>query len=185
MTPVTARLVVRDPTGQDVLGVERGAAVREDRPDVLAALRGQAARGWTVVVDGRPVRAARMAARVRRGLVVVGAAPVAADVSIHDHLAALVGSGHAEDLLAGAPLLAGRGADPAGVLSGGERRLLAWLRAVALRPAGVVLDRAGRGLDTETLQWATGRVAAWRRDGVAVVVHAGRVEEGRWAMDAG
>lgn len=177
---MTERLVVRDPNDQPVLGVDRGVAVREDRPDVLAALRGHDARGWTVVVDERPVRATRMAARVRRGLVVVGEAPVAGDVSVHDHLAALVGSGQADDLLAGAPLLAGRGGDPAGVLSGGERRLLAWLRAVALRPAVVVLDRAGRGLDADTLQWATGRVATWREDGVAIVVHAGRVEEESW-----
>lgn len=182
---MTARLVVHEPSGDLVLQVGRGEVhLLEHRPALLEALLGHGPRGWQVRVDGRRVPSGHVAARVRRGLAVVGPAPVAADVSVHDHLAAVVGSRRAGSLLASAPLLAGRGDDPAGVLSGGERRTLAWLRTVAVRPAAVVLDRAGRGLDADTLRWADAQVAAWRREGVAVVVRPGRTEERRWADPA-
>lgn len=179
---MTARLVVHEPSGDLALQVGRGEAyLLEDRPGLLAVLVGHGPPGWRVRVDGRRIRTRHVAARVRHGLAVVGPAPVAPDVTVHDHLAAVAGSRRAGSLLASAPLLAGRGEDPAGVLSGGERRTLAWLRAVALGPAAVVLDRAGRGLDADSLRWADAQVAAWRGDGVAVVVHPGRVEERRWA----
>ncbi len=62
-------------------------------------------------------------------------AEVAPDVSVLDHLAATVTSpARARELLASAPLLAGRAGDLAGVLSGGERQVLAVLRAVATDP---------------------------------------------------
>lgn len=179
---MTPRLQVHAPDGESVLAVEAGGAhLVEAAPRLLAALVGEGDRRWQVRVDGHRIRARGTAARVRRGLAVVGAAPVAADVSVHDHLAAVGGPAAARDLLAGAPLLAGRGAHPAGVLSGGERRTLAWLRAVALAPRAVVLDRAGEGLDADTLQWAGDQVATWRQGGVAVVVRPGRTEERRWA----
>lgn len=179
---MTPRLEVLEPSGDPVLRVGRGEVhLLEDQPALLAVLVGHGPSGWQVRVDGRPVRSQRTAARVRRGLAVVGPAPVAADVSVHDHLAAVVGSGRASALLGDSPLLAGRGADPAGVLSGGERRALAWLRAVAVAPVVVVLDRAGEGLDAATLDWAGEQVAAWCREDVAVVVHPGRSEERGWA----
>lgn len=148
---------------------------------VVAVLRGRAPRGARLAVDGRWVRRRGLAARVRRGIAVVAGAPVAADVSVGDHLAAIVGTAAARGLLAGAPLLADRGPDPAGVLSGGERRVLAWLRARAVDPRVVLLDRAGEGLDAATMAWAGDVVAAWLADGVAVVVRPGRVEEQEWA----
>lgn len=150
----------------------------EARP-VVDALLGRA-RGATVHVDGRRLRSRSLASRVRHGLAVVSGAPVAGDVSVHDHLAAVLGGARAHDVLAQAPLLAGRGADPAGVLSGGERRVLAWLRARATEPRVVLLDRAGEGLDADTLGWAGAVVQTWARRGVAVVVAAGRAEERRW-----
>ncbi len=151
---------------------------------VLAAVLGTAPRGALVTVAGRRVRGRGLAGRVRRGLAVVAGAPVAADVSVEDHLAAIVGAGRARELLAEAPLLADRGDDPAGVLSGGERRVLAWLRARAVEPRAVVLDRAGEGLDAATMQWAGRVVEAWAVAGVAVVVRAGRAEERAWAGTA-
>ena len=108
-------------------------------------------------------------------------APVAPDVTVHDHLAAVLGDAAAGRVLADAPLLAGRGADPAGVLSGGERRVLAWLRARTVAPRAVLLDRAGEGLDADTLAWAGRVVTAWAAAGVAVLVRAGRQEERGWA----
>ena len=103
-----------------------------------------------------------------------------ADVTVGDHLAAIAGTTGAERLLTGAPLLAGRGDDPTGVLSGGERRVLAWLACIATAPSAVLLDRAGVGLDTATLGWCDEVVATWRRNGVPVLVAVGRPEERRW-----
>lgn len=151
---------------------------------VLATVLGTAARGAFVTVAGRRVRGRGLAGRVRHGLAVVAGAPVAADVSVADHLAAIVGARRALQLLGEAPLLADRGGDPAGVLSGGERRVLAWLRAQAVEPRAVMLDRAGEGLDAATMQWAARVVDAWASSGVAVVVHAGRAEERAWAATA-
>jgi ABC-type branched-subunit amino acid transport system ATPase component len=133
-----------------------------------------------VLVDGRRMGRRGVAGRARRGLVLVGDAPVAPGVPIVDHLAAVTSTATARHLLEEAPLLAGRGDEPAGILSGGERRVLAWLRALALEPVAVVLDRAGRGLDDGTLAWATGVVRRWRYEGVAIVLRPGRDEELRW-----
>ena len=123
-----------------------------------------------------------LAGRVRRGLGFVARDDIAPDVSIRDQLAAIAGFGRADHLLTDAPLLAGRGDDPAGLLSGGERRMLAWLRCLAHDPGAVVLDNAGRGLDADALAWADAQVDRWRDAGVALVVRAGRPEERRWAL---
>lgn len=148
---------------------------------VLDAVLGTGPRGVAVRVAGRRAGGRSLAGRVRRGLAVVSGAPVAADVNVRDHLAAVVGARGARALLADAPLLAGRGDDPAGVLSGGERRVLAWLRALAVDPRAVLLDRAGEGLDAATVQWAGGVVGRWAESGVAVAIRAGRAEERAWA----
>lgn len=134
-----------------------------------------------VHLRGRRIDHLPTAARVRRGLAVVAGSPVAPDVSVRDHLAAIAGRARADAALAGAPLLAGRGEDPAGVLSGGERRVLGWLRAELLRPTAVVLDRATEGLDPDTVRWATGVVRRWHDDGVAVIFNPARPEERAWA----
>jgi len=134
-----------------------------------------------VRLDGRRLDRYGPAGRVRRGLGVISGAPVAADVSVLDQLAAVRGVAAAAAVLADAPLLARRGGDPAGILSGGERRVLAWLRCQLTRPRAVVLDAAGTGLDADTLAWCQRVVEGWRAEGVAVVVRAGRDEERAWA----
>lgn len=146
---------------------------------VVAAVLDPGAPGVQVTVGGSRLRGRSLAARVRRGLAVVSGAPVAADVTVLDHLVAVVGHG-ARDLLATSPLLADRGHDPAGVLSGGERRALGWLRARGVDPSAVLLDRAAEGLDAATVTWAGQVVADWATDGVAVVVRPGRAEERAW-----
>lgn len=123
---------------------------------------------------------ASVPARVRRGFGVVSDVAPPTDVTVRDHLAAISGTGAADRLLAGAPLLAHRGDDPTGVLSGGERRVLAWLSCLATAPSAVLLDRAGVGLDTATLGWCDEIVATWCRNGVPVLVVVGRPEERRW-----
>lgn len=145
----------------------------------VAALVGRDDAG-ALRVDGHRVRGVGHGPRARRGLAVVQDAPVAADVSVLGHLVAMVGWRRARELLATAPLLAQRGSDPAGVLSGGERRILDWLRAIALGPGAVVLDGATAGLDAAGVAWCTRVVDAWVRAGVAVVVVADRSEERAW-----
>lgn len=159
------------------LEVEAGHARHVDDDATVDALVGRdARRRHRVWIDGR--RAGHgIAGRVRRGMGVVSGAPVAAEVSVLDHLVAVCGRHRAEQVLGGSPLLAHRGGDPAGVLSGGERRILAWLLVDALDPAVVVLDRATEGLDADALAWARGRVAAWLRRDRAVVIRPGRAEE--------
>jgi ABC-type branched-subunit amino acid transport system ATPase component len=169
------------------LRVDRGDAALLPDAAVVAWLvgTGPTGRGDVLEVDGRRLGRARPATRVRAGLVTVADTPVAPEVSIGDHLAAAIGARRAAERLAEVPLLAGRGDDPGGVLSGGERRALAWARAVALDPAVVVLDRAATGLDAGGVAWATQVVDAWRHGGVVVLVHVGRDEERAWVHDLG
>lgn len=182
--PPAPRLQVDHPDLPDPLHVASGEVHHLDdavaRP-VVDALLGRA-RGAVVHVDDHRLRGRSVAGRVRRGLALVSGAPVAGEVTVHDHLAAVLGDRGADELLRGAPLLAGRGQDPAGVLSGGERRVLAWLRARATAPRVVLLDRAGEGLDADTLAWAGEVVRAWAAAGVAVVVRVGRAEERAWGV---
>lgn len=174
---------ISTPTGQTELAIPPGGGVVVDgvmAPLVVAALAGHDRGGHRIRLDGRELGRRRPEARVRAGLVVVGSDPVAGDVSVRDHLAAIAGGRDADRLLADAPLLADRGSDPAGVLSGGERRMLGFLRALALEPSAVVADRAGAGLDRDSLAWAAEVFARWQDAGVAVVVHPSRPEERRW-----
>lgn len=156
-----------------------------DHPGPVAALQGhERRRGDRIRLDGRRLDRRSPSARVRAGLVTVGDAPVAPGVSVRDHLAAVTRPATAERLLAATPHLAGLGPRPAGLLSGGERRLLGWALAQALDPSVVLLDRAGSGLDAEALAWTVRVVAAWRARGTGVLVRVGRAEERRWLDDA-
>lgn len=172
-------------TGPVRLRLSPGGAIVLDGPDaaaVVAALSGVESGPHRIRVGGRDVTRRGPAGRARAGLVVVGADPVAGDVSVRDHLAAIAGMRPADALLAGAPLLAGRGDEPAGVLSGGERRVLGFLRASAMDPLVVVCDRAGAGLDDEVFAWAGVLVERWRATGVGALVRPSRPEERAWAV---
>lgn len=160
-----------------------GAAVLPDRDDVVAWFGGhrRPAAGDELRVAGRRLTHRSPAARVRAGLIVVGDPPLAPAVSVVDHLAAATSRDAALALLEEIPRLAGRGEDPAGVLSGGERRLLGWARAVLLAPRVLVLDRAATGLDADAVTWAGEQVRRWRTAGVVALVRVGRPEESVWA----
>ena len=181
---VLLRARIRLPTGTHELSVERGGATVVEGPHadaVVHALVDRDPAAEEVELAGTSIRRLDLAARARRGLAVVGTGSVAPDLSVRDHLAAVTTSTRADELLADPPLVAGRGGAPAGVLSGGERRVLGFLRAQALEPVVVVLDRAGAGLDDDVLAWAGRRAASWRRRGIALVVRPTRPEEGGWA----
>lgn len=185
------RLRVRAHLGVDAserleLDLPAGAAARlPDRDAVVAWLAGhrRAGPGDVLEVDGRRLVRRSPARRVRAGLVVVGDPPLAPTVTVADHLAAVTSPARAHRLLADVPRLGGRGDDPAGVLSGGERRLLGWARAVLLGPSVVVLDRAGTGLDADALGWAGAQVERWRGQGTVALVRVGRAEEAAWTED--
>lgn len=164
------------------LRVAAGEAVQlPDDPRHVAALLGEDRdRRHRIVLDGRRLDRRTPAARVRSGLTAIGRVPVAPDVRVVDHLAATIPRASARALLADTPRLGPLVDRPAGLLSGGERRLLGWAQALARPPAVVLLDRAGTGLDAVALAWAGEVVAGWRRTGVGVVVRAGRGEELRW-----
>jgi ABC-type branched-subunit amino acid transport system ATPase component len=155
-------------------------AVPDDEPLVRALTGERRPSGTRILLAGHRLDRLGPATRVRRGLAVVRGTEVADDVSVHDHLAATVGGRAARALLAAAPLLAHRGDDPAGVLSGGERRVLGWLQAQAAQPRAVLLDRAGTGLDATALRWAHEAVDRWLAGGTAVLVRPGRGEELAW-----
>lgn len=167
------------PDGVLELAVAPGEAVEVPASAVPALVRRTDARD-RIWLDGRRLDRRGTAGRVRAGLGLVTDPVVAPEVSIVDHLAAVTSRRRAAALVASSPLLAGRGGDPAGVLSGGERRVLAVLRAAAVRPRVVVLDAAGAGLDPDGLAWVGDVVAAWRDEGVSLLVRIGRPEERAW-----
>jgi ABC-type branched-subunit amino acid transport system ATPase component len=163
------------------LTCEAGEVVELVGEAAVTALVGERrTRGDRIELGGRRVDRRTPAGRVRAGLAVVRGTEVAADVSVRDHLVAAAGRRRAADLLAEAPWLADRGDAPAGVLSGGERRLLGWSLARAADPRVVLLDRAGTGLDAAALAWAHRLVDGWVDRGAGVLVVVGRPEEGRW-----
>lgn len=178
-----SRLVAHAHTLGLDLRIDAGdAAVLPDDDGVIGWFAGRRPpdRGDRLDLDGRRLVRRGPAARVRAGLVVIDDPVLAPAVSVADHLAAASSPSRASTTLAATPRLAGRDRDPAGVLSGGERRLLGWARAVLLEPRVVVLDRAGTGLDDDALAWTIARVAAWRATGTTVLVRAGRAEEAAW-----
>lgn len=166
-------------------GVLRLAVAAGEVAEVPAAavpnLVGRVDRRDRLHLDGRRLDRRTTAGRVRAGFAFVTGTAVAADVSVRDHLAAGTSTRAADALLAETPLLRGRGGDLAGVLSGGERRVLAVLRAAAAQPRAVLLDAAGEGLDPSSLAWVGAQVARWRDAGTAVVVRVGRPEERTWS----
>lgn len=72
--------------------------------------------------------------------------------------------------------LAGRAATDAGALSHGQKRLLEVVRAVATRPAVLVLDEPATGLTPAELDALAGLVTALRDRGMAVVLIEHNVE---------
>lgn len=156
-----------------LLEVPAGQVMRTADHRVVRAVTGlgSPAGHHRILIDGRRLDGLSPARRVVAGLGIVDDAPVAPEVPVLDHPAASTSRRRAEELLAGCPPLAGRGADPAGWLSGGERRLLAWLVCDATDPAAVVLDGAFRGLDPSATAWAEQRLGTWLERGVAVLRH--------------
>jgi ABC-type branched-subunit amino acid transport system ATPase component/ABC-type branched-subunit amino acid transport system permease subunit len=182
--PPRVRVVVDEPAWE-LMALAGQVVELPDDDRLVASLVASASatadgRSVQLELDGRGLGRRSPARRVRAGLAVVSGAEVASDLEVGGHLAAVVAPRVAEMHLATSPSLAGRGADPAGVLSGGERRQLGWLVAVVVDPRAVILDRAGTGLDRDAFDWAHRQLDRWLDSGVAVLVRPGRQEERRW-----
>ncbi|MFC5824602.1 ABC transporter ATP-binding protein [Nonomuraea insulae] len=68
------------------------------------------------------------------------------------------------------PIIAERGGEPAGNLSGGQRRTVEFARALVLEPAMVLLDEPSLGLDPRSLGLVADTVNAMRDSGVTVLI---------------
>jgi ABC-type branched-subunit amino acid transport system ATPase component len=68
------------------------------------------------------------------------------------------------------PSLARRRRHPAGILSGGERQMLAMARALLQRPNVMLLDEPSAGVDTKTVAVIWDQIATIHREGVATLL---------------
>ena len=129
-----------------------------------------------VVVAGRRVNGAAAEALARRGLCTIpegrGVFP---NLTVRENLLMATYRGlrlsEVEDAAyARFPRLSERRSQPAGTLSGGEQQMLAVARAIATKPAVLMLDELSMGLAprvVEELYEAVGRIA---REGVSILV---------------
>jgi branched-chain amino acid transport system ATP-binding protein len=129
-----------------------------------------------VIVAGRRVNGAAADALARRGLCTIpegrGVFP---NLTVRENLLMATYRGlrlsDVEDAAyARFPRLAERRSQPAGTLSGGEQQMLAVARAIATKPAVLMLDELSMGLAplvVEELYEAVGRIA---REGVSILV---------------
>lgn len=68
------------------------------------------------------------------------------------------------------PIVASRGHDKAGALSGGQQRLVEFARCLMLDPRVVVLDEPSMGLDPKTLRSVLQQVETMWRDGRTILL---------------
>jgi branched-chain amino acid transport system ATP-binding protein len=96
-------------------------------------------------------------------------------LTVDEHLQLVVGGGRRngeplDRVFTQFPRLAERRSQVAGTLSGGEQQMLALARAVARRPALLVIDELSMGLAPKIVEQLYGHVRALAADGVPIVV---------------
>jgi ABC-type branched-subunit amino acid transport system ATPase component len=143
-------VTVRCPMGAIVALLGHNGAGKSTLIGVAAGTVRQ--RAGDVVWRGRNVSSLAPHERAARGITVVPDDPnVFHDMTVEENLALFADGGDVQAAYAAFPALAGRGAQRAGTLSGGERQMLA-LACLVLRPGDAILvDELSHGLSAAAL----------------------------------
>jgi branched-chain amino acid transport system ATP-binding protein len=146
---------------------------------LLGAIAGSVSNRGEVVLGGISLEAYSARQRARRGLALVpeGRRNLFAPLTVHENMqlglrllpAAERPKMHSAvmDMF---PILATRGAQPAGLLSGGEQQMLAIAVAIARRPSILLLDEPSQGLGPLVLQNLMRQIGALRAVGLSLVL---------------
>ncbi|MDE0176892.1 MAG: ATP-binding cassette domain-containing protein [Defluviicoccus sp.] len=130
-------------------------------------------RSGTVRLDGRPLDGLAPDQRHRLGLVYCPQdRPVFDSLSVRDNLALMgpMDAGRHAPLLAAFPILEARMAQSAGTLSGGERKILSFVRGIAETGRLLLLDEPSEGVQQENVERMAGFLREAKAAGRALLV---------------
>ena len=146
---------------------------------LLGAIGGSVTNRGEIVLGGVALQACNARARARRGLALVpeGRRNLFAPLTVNENLQlglrllpAAERPKMRRTVMDMFPILASRGAQPAGLLSGGEQQMLAIAVSIARRPAVLLLDEPSQGLGPIVLQNLVHQIRALREMGLSLVL---------------
>ena len=146
---------------------------------LLGAIGGSVTNRGEIVLGGVALQSCNARARARRGLALVpeGRRNLFAPLTVNENLQlglrllpAAERPKMRRTVMDMFPILASRGAQPAGLLSGGEQQMLAIAVSIARRPAVLLLDEPSQGLGPIVLQNLVHQIRALREMGLSLVL---------------
>jgi branched-chain amino acid transport system ATP-binding protein len=149
------------------------------KSSLLGALAGIVASSGGITLAGRRLDGLSAQGRAGCGLVLVpeGRGNLFASLTVHENLALglrqlsrTARKAMRADLLALFPILAERGRQVAGMLSGGEQQMLALALALARRPRALLLDEPSQGLAPIVLEELVAAIGRLRSLGLALII---------------
>ena len=149
------------------------------KTSLLGALAGIVAGSGAITLDGHRLDRLGPRSRARAGLVLVpeGRGNLFQTLTVDENLAlglrglpASQRAGMKGDLLRLFPILAERGRQAAGMLSGGEQQMLAIAIAMARKPRALLLDEPSQGLAPVVLDEIVAAIGLLRTFGMALVI---------------